>query len=191
MPLVDGISRKQLQFLAIKALLDANTLAGNRVFEARAWPTRPEEFPLVMLQTPRDRKVSLGRGIRQFNTTITLAVVGRVLAVNEDAANEGLDLLSGQIEDALLTNLEFSSNVQQFTTIDTQAVVVADGKQIIGEIGMTLECEVYQAWGPTGVPLIGVQGTIASNGGTLATAQVNLSPPDRQALRKAWESNGG
>jgi hypothetical protein len=186
MPLIDGVSRRQLQNLAIETLIGANTLAGNRVFEPRDWPTRPELFPMLMVQTPRDRKVSLGRGIRQFNTTITLAVIGRIQAVNQEAANEGIDLLSDQIEEALLTTTAFSSNIQQFTAIDTQSVVTADGKQIVGEIGMIFECEIYQVWGPTGVPLVGVQATITNGpaGETLAATKITLSPPPEQTIRE-------
>lgn len=173
--IVDGITRKRLQELAIKTLLDADTFARDRVFEARDWPTRPELFPMLLVQTPRDRKISLGRGIIQFNTTITLVVVGRMVGAHPDEVNQGLDLLAGQVEDALLCTPEFVQNIQQFTVVSTETVVTSAGKQHVGEIGMSFECEIYQSFGPNhGVPLKGVRGEITGANGTLATVNVKL-----------------
>ena len=162
--LVDGISRKGLQLLAQQVLIAAQTLAGANVFEPRAWPSRPEDLPMLLLQTPGDRKVSMFPGQPVFTTTITLVVVGRVASLNEIDANQALDTLAGQIEDALLVSPQIAAAVQQFSTIETKTVVSADGKYFIGEIGMTLEIVVYQAFGPSGDPLTNVTGTIHPDG---------------------------
>lgn len=175
MPLVDGISRKQLQTLAIETLIGANTAAYERVTEPMPWPTKPEMFPLLLVQTPVERKSSLGRGIPQFNTVITLVVVGRVMGESPEQINADLDELSGQVEEALLCTNAFVNNLQQFITVETQSVVTSDSKYHIGEFGLKMECEVYQAFGPGGgVPLVGVKGTITSNGETLTTVNVTL-----------------
>ena len=163
--LVEGISRRQLQAAAIETLRAADTLAADRVFEPRDWPTKPDLFPVLLVQAPRDRKKGLLPGQLQFDTTITLVVVGRVWGTDPDAINESLDVLAAQIENALMLTEGFALAIQQFVTIETQSVVSAEAKQQIGELGMTFELEVYQAFGPEGVPLTNVTGTLTPAAG--------------------------
>jgi hypothetical protein len=181
MPLVDGISRKNLELLAIKTLVGAKTMAFTRVFSPHPWPTKPEFFPAIIVQAPFERKIAIGRGIKQFNTTIRLVVVARVWQISAEQAQSDLDLISGQIEEALLCTNEFANNVQQFTTIETQSVVNADSRDFIGEVGLSIECEVYQVFAPAGVPLLGVSATITNgpSGETMATAKVTFPPPSQ------------
>jgi len=167
MPLLDGISRKGMEAAALEALVAANTLAANRVYEPRDWPTDPKLFPLLMVQVPRERKASLYPGMMEFNTTMTLVVVGRVTAATPEAAYDDLDLLAGQIEDALMFTPSFVGAIQQFLGIETQTTVSAEGKQHIGEIGMSLDLVVYQGFGPPGtIALTDVVSTLQPIGGS-------------------------
>jgi hypothetical protein len=164
--LIDGISRKGLQQLVVQVLQAANTLAGANVFEPMPWPDTIDKLPMVVVQTPHERKVCIFPGQAAFTTTITLSVVGRIAGVpgQEVQLNESLDTLSGQIEDALLTSPALLLAVQKWATIETQTVVSAEGKYFVGEIGMLLEVEVYQAFGPSGDPLTNFTGTIHPDG---------------------------
>jgi hypothetical protein len=173
MPLFDGISRKQLQQLAMDTLTQAATLASDRVYEPRDWPTDPSMFPILLISAPRDKKIGMYPGQATFTTTISLVVVGRVVGATAEDANAQVDELSEQIEDALLTNPAFIGVIQQFVTIETQTVVDAQSRDHIGEIGMTFELEIFQSYGPVGVPLIDVRGTITNNG----TASVIFDQP--------------
>jgi hypothetical protein len=174
MPLVDGISRKALEVAALEALIDANTLAAGRVYEPRDWPTRPELFPLLIVTAPRERKMNFFPGQPAFTTTISLVVVGRVMAPTSEAAYEDLDTLSGQIEDALMFTPSFASAIQQFASIDTQMTVSAEGKHQIGEIGVTFDLVVYQAFGPRGTPLVDVASTLQPVGGSAVPPPINI-----------------
>jgi hypothetical protein len=177
MPLVDGISRKQLELLAIQTIVGAKTVAYDRVYSPRPWPARADLFPMVIIQAPHDRKVALGRGINQFNTMIRLVVIGRVVGSSQEQVQSDLDLLLGQIEEALLCTNSFSNSIQQFSTIETQAAVNADGRDFVGEGGLAIECEVYQVFEPVGVPLVGVDMTITNGPGGAQLAQAKVSFP--------------
>ncbi len=177
MPLIDGISRKALEARAIKALIDARTMAFDRVYSPRSWPTKADLFPAIIVQTPVERKVAIGRGIDQFNAYIRLVAVGRVWRASEEEAQADIDLLSGQIEEALLCNNDFSNAVQQFTTIETTSAINTDSRNIIGDVGLAFECEVYQVYGPVGVPLVGVDMTITNGPGGAPLAQAKVSFP--------------
>lgn len=176
MPLLDGLSRKQVQELAITTLRDANTLAGLRVYAPMDWPTKPELFPLLLVQIPQERKVAIARGPTSFLTTMTLLVVGRIAHLDQGVVEACCETLAAQVEDALISTTSFIENIQQFPLIETQMVVTSDAKYQIGEIGVRFEVEIPQLYGPTGVPLIGVRGAVADqiSGETLATAGVDL-----------------
>jgi hypothetical protein len=163
--LVDGISRRELQKLAMQALLDAGTLARDRVFEPRDWPTRPDMLPALLVQAPRDRKLPLYPGMLAFTTTVSLVVVGRAAGTDPDAVNDLLDELAGQIEHALMLTPVFSECIQRWASIESQSAVSAEGKQHFGDLGMTFELEIYQAFGPaTGDSLTSITGTVEPNG---------------------------
>lgn len=154
MALIEGISRELLQDAAIDTLLGARTIANDRVFEPRDWPTRPDLFPILLVQAPQERKVNLYPGQLSFNTTITLVVVGRVIGDTPEGATEQLNQLARETEDALMLTPEFAGEIQQFVSIATRAVVTADGMNHIGEMGITWELEVFQVFGdPSFTPL--------------------------------------
>ena len=160
MPLIDGLSRKQMRLLALQALIRAGTMAGDRVYEPRDWPTDPEFFPMLLVSTPRERKVPLHAGQLSFTTTVGLVVVGRLLGSMAETAEDDLDLFSDQVMEALSLDPDFNVGIQQFAAIATQSVVTAEGKYHVGEFGMSFELTFYQSYGPTGPDLIDITGTI-------------------------------
>jgi hypothetical protein len=181
MALIDGISRKQLAAEAVGALLDAQTMALDKVFEPRDWPTSPAEFPMILVSAPVDRKVGVFPGQLEFNTTITLVVVGRVMGPTAEEVGRMLETFSGQIEEALMLSERLVRNIQQFVTIETRSVVDATGRNHIGEFGMTLDLAVFQVFGPTeAVPLRQVLSTIPdkTTGGVLVAAGVTVPQTD-------------
>jgi len=178
MPLIDGLSRKEVELLTIRTLLAANTMAADRVYEPRPWPATTALFPMIIASAPRDRKISLTRGQLQFLTTISLVVVGRVTASSAEDAQLALDTLAGEIEEALFTAPGFAGQFQQFATVETASSVNAEGRSWIGECAITLDCELVQTWEPTGVPLLGVGITITKGpgGSTMAAGTVDIPP---------------
>lgn len=168
MPMIDGISRKQVQLAALQVLTGA-TMAEDRVYVPRDWPTTPDKFPLLLLATPREKKVGLFPGLHEYTVTITLAVIGRCQGPNAEVVSDNLDLLAAQVEEGLMVS-PFSMAIQKFTTIDTTSSITAEGRQHLGEIGMIFELEVYQAYGPSGPELTDIQGAIqpVSTFGTVA-----------------------
>ena len=160
MPLVDGISRRQLEDRVRDVLKAADTLAGDSVFEPRDWPTDPKLFPIVLVQAPRERKEILYPGQPAFNTTITMVVVGRVWGATVEEANSRVNILAIQIEDALLISPLIAEAVQQFISIETQIAVSSQGGEQIGEVGLSFEFSVYQAYGPDGPLLTDVMATL-------------------------------
>jgi hypothetical protein len=150
MPLAsDCISRAGLRDLALAALQAAGTLAGLAVYTAKTFPTDPVELPMLILQTPIERKESLGRnGPPSFTTVMHLAVNARVTGTSEAAIETDLDTLCSQVEAALLCSDDFMRVLQQVRSVDTQFGVFANGGALIGAAEIVLECETFQEFDP-------------------------------------------
>jgi hypothetical protein len=175
--LIDGVSRQQLRLMSMNALISAETLAGSSVFGWADWPTRPDLFPLLLVSAPRERRVSIFPGTLQFNTTITVVVVGRLVGPSPQPVGEGLELLSEQVTNALCLDPVMIRAVQQFNLIETQTVISAESKMHVGEISMSFDMIVYQDYGPVGVPLtdINITGTVVGGvGGTITPTAITL-----------------
>ena len=145
--------RISIRTAAVDVLKNANTSAGQAVYSPKDWPTVPGTYPQILVRTPHERKQNInGRmGAPEFDSTITLAVVGRVEATTELAAENALETLSAQIENAILTNGYFShtQEIQQFTSVDTSMAVRAESESHYGETVVVFSLETRQYFAPT------------------------------------------
>jgi hypothetical protein len=146
------IDRTTLRASAVATLKAANTSAGSSVFSPLDWPTAPGAYPLIIVRTPRERKENAAPryGPPTFFTTVSLAVTGRVEATTEAEAEAALELLSVQVEQALLTNGQFifDNEIQQFSSVETTMDVVSESGQHYGETVVTFAVEVQQTYDP-------------------------------------------
>jgi hypothetical protein len=140
----------QLQTLLVAAL-KGKTGAGDSVFSPRDWPTRLEDLPMILVQSPTERKESLGRvGAPQFTVTATLRVEARVTApaatgdAGAAAVLAALGTLQRQIEVAVINDYELMLQIQQFSFVEIRNEVTSDARQHIGELTMDFGLEFYQ-----------------------------------------------
>ena len=160
--LVDGISRAQLRQMAISALIAAQTAAANSVFAWADWPTDPKLFPMMLVSTPRERKISQFPGSYQFKSTISLVVVARVVAAMPALAGAAMEVLQEQITDAFCLNPTLNHAVEQFVTVEATTALSSEAKQHVGELMMTFDMVVYQEYGPIGPPVAGFVGNFSN-----------------------------
>ncbi len=137
---------------AVRALVEAGTLAGDRVYTPRTWPTQPVDLPAIIVRTPTQRRQSTGRhGPPQFMGEVMLTVTARVTATTEADADEVVRVIAEQIETAILQNGEFifDSDIQQFTSTALELRVSAEARSITAEAHCSFACEVYEIFEPT------------------------------------------
>jgi hypothetical protein len=146
------IDRTIIRSAAVAALKLAVTSAKNSVYSPLDRPTQPGKYPLIICRTPRERKenVSPRSGPPMFFSTITLAVIGRVEATTEAAAELALESLSLQIENALLSNGQFiyENQIQQFSAVETSMEVRSESEKHYGETVVSFDIEVPQMFEP-------------------------------------------
>ena len=140
--------RRDLRELVKTALLDAGTDAGRKVYTPRDWPTVTGQYPNILIQTPKETKISKGRFAPAFDTTVHVAITGRVEAGTAEKAEDLADTLADQIELAILTNYDLIKVLQQFSSVETDVLVSAEGEMHIGEVQMMVAIEVFQEFDP-------------------------------------------
>lgn len=150
------VTTDALQALLVAALTRATdgvyaTGIGANWFAPRDWPTSPDEMPIGLVQSPKERKESEGRsGAQQFTVTTIIRVIARVVSkagsgdAGAVAALAALGVLQRQIEVAVINDYDLTRQIQQFTSVDSTSGVKATGEFHTGELVMDFALEFYQ-----------------------------------------------
>ncbi|GBQ23135.1 hypothetical protein AA12717_1403 [Gluconacetobacter sacchari DSM 12717] len=170
--------RVELREAAAKALVDAATMAGQRVFTACTMPSRPADLPNIYVQSPTDRAESLNRGPPQFVRTGLIVVIARVSAASGPEAEVALDILTEQIELAILTNGPLMRMITQVSSLETGIRVNAETSPVIGEARMDFTMEWIETYPmqSAGAAPVAIAGSMQS-GGNSTFAGMNVNSP--------------
>lgn len=146
------IDRLTIRASAVETLKAYGTDADESVYSPRDWPIQSGQFPVIIVRTPSEKKSASNPryGPPEFDSAITLTAVCLVESVTEADAEEQLEQLSVQIENAILTNAQFlkENEIQQVTSVETAMKVTADGERHIGEAVVVFSLEVHQLFEP-------------------------------------------
>lgn len=153
-----------LREAAATVLLNAGTMAGQKIYTARSWPSSIDDLPSVYLQVPIDQGTSLGRAQPGFRRVAYLQIEGRVTGGTPGKVEDTLDLLSSQIEYALMQDAGFQAQIQQVTEIDTRISIDSSGSRHLGVVTIRMGLEFTEYYEVTGTPLIEITGTMTANG---------------------------
>ncbi|WP_434627643.1 hypothetical protein [Chromobacterium sp. CV08] len=164
--------RTQLRNAVVAALQAANTLAGQKVYAPRDLPVTPPGMPLILVQTPLERKQGRGPlGAPQFLTTATVAINARVSGSSAGQVESLLDTICDQIESAVLTDYTVLRMVQQVLAVETEIEVTGQQREHLGEAWLRFDFEYPEVFEPPiNQQLIDVHGAVSVTVGT-ATAQ--------------------
>jgi len=144
------LARRQVRLAAVAAL---QAISGLNVQSPGDWATPPEKLPAALVRVTADRKENVTKHVPEFTTTVTLEVQIRLQALTEAAAQDALESLGYQAEQALFTNYALVAMCQQLgSTVDTDVEITAEGAQHIAAQTMRIECEVFEAFDATVTP---------------------------------------
>jgi hypothetical protein len=126
------------------------TQAGARVYEPRDWPTWDNQYPVLLISAPRERKESLGRNAPKFTVVTTVRVSARASsAASADDGNAGvvqatLWAMQRQIEVAIINAYTVQLPIQQILSVESQLTFDSSGEKHLGELLIDLDLEFYQ-----------------------------------------------
>ena len=98
---------------------------------------------------PTEQKQSINRGMAEFTTTASVVVQGQISAATAEAAQDAIEDLAYQVENAILKGYWITSMIQQFSSVQTEIEVTADGRRQLAGFKMTLSAETFEAFDPT------------------------------------------
>lgn len=162
--------------LVVKSLM-FKTDALDRVYSPRTWPTMPDQYPVVLVQTPLDEKHSLGPNVPQFTTVTTVRITGRLQEFDSEYGNDGaeraeevLEKMRRDVERAVINSYDLTREIQQFLRVRSTIELDASGEGHFAQLLMEIDAEYYQ--GPEDFylvetsPLDGIDTTIIMPDGT-------------------------
>ncbi len=143
------LARRQLRLAVVAAIQGIQSAAGIVTIDSPGdWSTPPEKMPAVLIRVGKERKESVGRTIPEFNTTTLVEIEARLEEPTAAAAQDAIEALGYAIENAVLKNYNVVGMVQQFSSIDTDTEISADGRKQIGAFKMEIFCEMFEAFDP-------------------------------------------
>jgi hypothetical protein len=137
------LTRVKLRILALEALRNARTLAGENVYEYD-WPTNKLTQPAILLNWDKEHKESMARTQPNFTTVARLILDIRIMAEDVVTARTRLDTLLWQIEQAILTDYNLRKQVQQFPFVDTESHIDSTTGEHIALAMMAIGLEFFE-----------------------------------------------
>lgn len=103
----------------IKHLLLNKTDARHRVYDSLPFPVDAEDCPCILIYTPEDRATSRAKHLAIIEATMTINIEVRC-AGQFGETSELLDNIIEQIEDLVLSDETFQSEIEGITSINAQ-----------------------------------------------------------------------
>lgn len=121
-----------LRLAAVAAITRIQTSGHIQTFDSPGdWNTPPEALPAVRMRCGDEHMESMNKGQANFKTTVPLEVEGRVSATTQEAAQDAIDLLYYNVQNALLGDPNIVSMMEQLT-VSVQFEITADAKLHFG-----------------------------------------------------------
>lgn len=142
-------ARRQLR-LAVVSQLSALNIA--KVFSPGTYPTDPENLPVLLVNAPTEAKQSLNKGLATFSTGVTLWVQGQVSRATAEDAQDAVELLLYQVEEAILKGYWINKIVEEFSSVTTDIQITAEGGPILAGFRMIIVAKTFELFDATAEP---------------------------------------
>lgn len=128
---------------AVAAQLVNKTAAGDRVFKTRVLPYR-REFPALAVYTPTENvKTDTDSAPRELERSPELVVEGAAQVTSAENADDVLDALAWEIEQALHADPTFGGTAADSRLVSSELDVFPEGEQMVGIVKLTYAVTYY------------------------------------------------
>ncbi|MEX3690819.1 hypothetical protein AB3X91_11760 [Paraburkholderia sp. BR14263] len=145
--------RRQLRLAAIGALQKASLQVSGTAVEIVSpgdWDASPEDLPAIFVRTGHETKAAILRGPSEDTTTCNLEVKVILEAGTAEAAQDAIEALWYDVENALLTNYSLLGMLQQISGIESALQISAEGARHLAGLAAVLRCEFFESFDPQG-----------------------------------------
>lgn len=146
----------ELRDLFVAALKGGGTDAGSAVYSPFDWPTSPTSYPAILVHARKERKMSLGPNVPQFDVFAVMEIIGRTRSpalIGDEGSKVALqaaERLKFQIESVLINNPTIwadpqgGQRIEQFTSVESDLSTNSEGEMPMAELLMSIEVKFYQ-----------------------------------------------
>jgi hypothetical protein len=104
-----------------------------------------------LLRVAAERKDSVVKQMPEFTTSVTLDIGLRVQGATAEVAQDALEALGYQVEQALFTHYGLVGMLQQIGGVDVDVEISSEGREHFGGAHVRVNCELFEAFDPTAV----------------------------------------
>jgi hypothetical protein len=114
------LMRSTFRAKAIEILTAAAIVPANKIFRARAWPIKPEDYPAILVFTPSEDQENKGdTADPAFLSRPSLAFEIGVKGDTGEACEDACDALCESVVESLMTNPDLIALVERVVSIKT------------------------------------------------------------------------
>lgn len=164
-PLQAVTARRQLRLAVVNALKNAALKVGGKAVSIDSpgdWPYPQERLPAACVRAPNDSKASTTKGNTDFRTTVEVDVRAAVGATTAEAAQDAIEALWYQIEQAVLLDFYVVQLVQNVPSIESDFEVKRDGQMHLAGARGRFRFETFETFDRTQTPAALAPPSVAS-----------------------------
>lgn len=145
--LSDPLAQSTLRKAFLKVLRDA--AVAPTIVSPGDWSVAPEKTPTVQVRISEAVKQGKGNaGPIAFDTDVMIEVRAITSALTGEDAQDAIELLGADVEDALFRSPLLGHVVQSYRTVGTRTEVSAGQSMHYGSMAWAIRCQVYERFLP-------------------------------------------
>ena len=145
---VPVLARRRIRLAALQALKVLETTGDVKVLDSPGvWTVQPDKAPAVLLRVARTSKETLSVSTTNFTSTVLVEIETKLTAANGEAAQNAIEQLDAQVEQALLTNTAFVALTQRIS-IEADTKITSEARNHVAGTEMLIRCELVETFDP-------------------------------------------
>lgn len=173
-------ARRQLRQAVVAALKRANLAVGTAAVAVDSpgdFPYPQAKLPAICVRGTTDGKESLTKGNTEYTDTVEIHVGASVAATTGEAAQDAIEILWYQIEQALLCDYYLLEIIQNVSRIESAINISAEGQVHIGSAAGRFRFETFETFDISQSAGAVVAPSVASPLGSLTEVTVDVTKP--------------
>ena len=145
-------ARRMLRLAALSCLKNADLTVNGVVVDIESpgdWSAPAENLPVIYIQTASETKTAVMSGMSEFNTTCSLLIKATVQNTTAESAQDDIEGLWYQIENAILGDYSIVGMSQKIPTVSSILEVKATGSEHLAGIAGSFEVECFEIFDST------------------------------------------
>lgn len=193
-PIQAVTARQQIRVAVLEALQGAELTVGTAnvtVDSPGVWPYPQGKLPAACVRSATESKTSFGRGSSNFTTTVEVDVRAAVCATTAEAAQDAIELLWYEIEQAIFQDFYILEITQNVASAESAMDIDAKGQLFIAGMIGRFRFETVDSFDVTVTPSPVMPRSVASEIVPLTEVTIDVTRPGSDPPYSAQQGDVG